>query len=173
MKRTIWKFGLLSGLLSAGGMLATIPFLDDLHGRRGEIFGYTAIVLVALLTFFGVRSYREGPGGGRLSFGRAFAVGILITLISSVCYVATWELLYFGLMPGLGDKLQACMIAKAKATSGSPEKVAEAVHRAEGFKTMYDKPLTNVALTFAEPFPIGLVVTTLSAAILRRREKSV
>ncbi len=172
MTRTIWKYGLLSGLLSAGGMMATIPFLDDLTGRKGEIFGYTAILLVALLTFFGIRSYREGAAGGRLSFGRAFAVGILITLISSVFYVATWELMYFKLMPGLGDKLQACMIAKAKAGSGPPEKVAEAVRQAEGFRAMYDKPLMNAAMTFAEPFPIGVVVTAISAAILRRKEGS-
>jgi hypothetical protein len=172
MKRTILKYGLLSGVLSSGMMLGTIPFLDDLMSTRGEIYGYSAIVLVALLTFFGVRSYREGPGEGRLSFGRAFAVGILITLISSVFYVATWELLYFKLMPSLGDKLQACMIEKAKTSSGPPEKVAAAVRQAEGFRAMYDKPLVNAAMTFAEPFPIGLVVTALSAAILRRKERS-
>jgi Protein of unknown function (DUF4199) len=172
MTRTIWKFGLLSGLLSAGMMLATIPFIDDFTSGRGEVFGYTAMVLVALLTFFGIRSYREGAGGGRLGFGRAFAIGILITLISAIFYVATWELLYFEFMPGLGDKLQACMIEKAKNSSGPPEKVAEAVRQAEGFRAMYDKPLMNVALTFAEPLPVGLVVTLLSAAILRRREGS-
>ena len=172
MTRTIWKYGLLSGLLSAGGMLATIPFMGDLTGRRGEIFGYTAIILVALLTFFGIRSYRDGAGGGTISFGRAFRIGILITLISATCYVVTWELMYFQLIPGLADKLQACMIAKAKAGSGPPEKVAEAVRQAENFRSWYDKPLYNAAATFAEPLPIGLVVTAISAAILRRKEAS-
>jgi hypothetical protein len=47
------------------------------------------IVLSALLVFFGVRSYRENAAGGRLTFGPGFAVGILITLISSACYVRT------------------------------------------------------------------------------------
>jgi hypothetical protein len=37
--------------------------------------------------------------GGRLTFGRGFAVGILITLISSTCYVGTWEILYFKFTP--------------------------------------------------------------------------
>ena len=30
-------------------------------------------------------------------------------------------------------------------------------------------PLMNSAMTFIEPFPVGLVVTLVSAAILRRR----
>ena len=31
------------------------------------------------------------------------------------------------------------------------------------------QPLMNMALTFTEPFPVGLVVTLISAGILRRR----
>ena len=34
---------------------------------------------------------------------------------------------------------------------------------------MYDNPLMNAAITFAEPFPIGLIVTVISAAVLRKK----
>jgi hypothetical protein len=34
---------------------------------------------------------------------------------------------------------------------------------------MYKNPLINVAMTFIEPFPVGLLVTLVSAAILRKR----
>ena len=57
-------------------MLATIPFAEAIGWQKGEILGYTTIVLSALMVFFGVRSYRENVGGGRLTFGRGFAVGI-------------------------------------------------------------------------------------------------
>jgi hypothetical protein len=57
MKKTILTFGLISGVLASVLMLATIPFFKDLeHGNRGLILGYTAIVLVALIVFFGIRS---------------------------------------------------------------------------------------------------------------------
>jgi hypothetical protein len=36
-------------------------------------------------------------------------------------------------------------------------------------KAMLDNPLTNAAMTFIEPFPIGLVVTLVSAGVLRRK----
>jgi hypothetical protein len=39
----------------------------------------------------------------------------------------------------------------------------------KSFKQMLDNPLINAALTFTEPFPIGLLVTLISAAILRRK----
>jgi hypothetical protein len=37
---------------------------------------------------------------------------------------------------------------------------------------MYDKPLMNVALTFTEPFPIGLLVSVISAAVLRKQPRA-
>ena len=83
MKKTVLTFGLISGAMSASMMLITVPFIDAIGWKKGEILGYTGIVLSAPLVFFGVRSYRENAGGGRLTFGRGFAVGILITLISS------------------------------------------------------------------------------------------
>jgi hypothetical protein len=170
MKKTVLIFGLISGAISAAAMLATLPFLEKMGGNKGYVVGYTIIILSALMVFFGVRSYRENVAGGRLTFGRGFAVGILIALISSVCYVATWEVIYFKFMPDFGDKYAAHMVEKAKAAGASPQKIEETERKAAQFKEMYNNPLINVAMTFAEPFPIGLVVTLLSAAILRKKQ---
>jgi Protein of unknown function (DUF4199) len=169
MRKTVLTFGLMSGAVSAATMLATIPFADAIGWEKGEILGYTMIVLSALMVFFGVRSYRENAGGGRLTFGRGFAVGILITLISSACYVGTWEIVYFKLMPGFAEKYAAHMVERAKASGASQQKMDETERQAKQFKRMYDNPAINVALTFTEVFPIGLVVTLLSAGILRKK----
>jgi len=32
-----------------------------------------------------------------------------------------------------------------------------------------DNPLTNAAITFTEPFPVGLIITLISAAVLRKK----
>ena len=169
MRKTVLTFGLISGAISAVLMLATIPFADKIGFEKGAIVGYTAIVLSALLVFFGVRSYRENISGGRLTFGRGFAVGILITLLSNLCYVATWEVVYFKFMPDFADKYAAYMIEHAKSSGASQEKIEKATQEAQQFKVMYNNPAMNVALTFAEVFPIGLGVTLLSAAILRKK----
>ncbi len=169
MKKTVLTFGLISGAMSAAMMQATIPFVDKIGWDKGEILGYTVIVLSALMVYFGVRSYRENVGRGRLTFGRGFAVGILITLISSACYVGTWEIVYYKLMPGFADKYAAHMVETAKASGASQQKLDETQRKAAQFKQMYQNPAVNVALTFMEVFPIGLVVTLVSAGILRKK----
>jgi hypothetical protein len=57
MKKNVLTFGLISGAISAVMMLVTVPFVDKIGWEKGEILGYTSIVLAALLIFFGIRSY--------------------------------------------------------------------------------------------------------------------
>jgi Na+/melibiose symporter-like transporter len=168
MKKIVLTFGLISGGIAAGMMLLTLPFLEKIGSQKGYVIGYTTIVLSALLVFFGIRSYRDNVSGGRITFGKALAIGILITLISNVCYVATWEVIYFKFMPDFADKYSAQMIERAQASGASPAEMEKKTREAHEFKEMYNKPLNNIALTFLEPFPVFLVVTLISAAILRR-----
>jgi len=170
MKKTVLTFGLNSGAISAVMMLVTVPFVDRIGWDKGEILGYTSIILAALLIFFGIRSYRENVAGGRLTFGRGFAVGILIALISSACYVTTWEVVYFKFLPDFADKYAAHMVERAKASGASQQKLDETQQKATQFKQMYNNPAINIALTFMEVFPIGLGVTLISAGILRKKQ---
>src|SRR2546429_8412097 len=130
--------------------MATIPYLNSVNYRRGDVLGYTSIALSALLVFLGVRSYRENSSGGRLSFGRGLAVGLLITLISSACHVITFQVLYFKVFPNLGDKYTACMIQRAKDSGASDQKIRQTAELAERLKRLCDKPATNAAVAFAE-----------------------
>jgi len=174
MKRIVIVFGVISGVISSAMMFLTLPLIKNgtINFDNGEIFGYTAIFLSFLLVFFGIRSYRENSGG-TITFGRAFSVGILITLISCIFYVASWELIYFKLMPdfarGHMDKYAAHEIGAMRAKGASDAAIAAKKVEMEKLKTMLDNPLLNSAMTFIEPFPVGLIVTLVSAAILRRR----
>ena len=172
MKKTVLTFGLIAGAICAVMMLITIPVSTRIGFDKGEIIGYTTIILSALLVFFGIRSYRENVAGGRLTFLRGLAVGILITLVSNSCYVATWELIYYKLMPDFGDKYAAHMVDRAKASGASQQKIDEIQRQAQQFKELYRNPFINIAYTYLEVFPIGLVVALLSAAILRKRARS-
>jgi hypothetical protein len=169
MKKTVLTFGLGSAALSVAMMLATVPLLDSIGFEKTDVIGYTTIVLSALIVFFGVRSYRDKAGAGRITFGRGFAVGLLITLVSCVSTVVAFQLVYFKLTPEFGDRFAACMVERARAKGESPQKIEETAKQAQMLKQLYDNPLTNAALTFVQPFPIGLVASALSAAILRKR----
>jgi hypothetical protein len=121
MKKVVLTFGLISGALMAIFMFATMPFIDKIGFDKGLIVGYTNIVLAFILVFFGIRSYRENVNGGVVSFGRAFVIGILITLISSICYVIAWQILYHTLLPDFFDKYAAHAIEKARAAGATAE----------------------------------------------------
>ena len=172
MKKTILIFGLISGALSSLMMVATVPFADKIGFDKGEYVGYTAIVLSFLLVFFGIRSYRDNTGNGQVTFAKAFAVGISITLISCIFYVATWEVLYFHVLHGFMDKYGAYMVEKLKASGASAATIQAKLEEVKKYKAMYDNPLINAAMTFLEPFPIGLVITLLSAAFLRKKPQA-
>ena len=171
MKNPVLKFGLLSGAFL--GLLTGVVF--PLSVQRGsevatsQVVGYAAMVVAFTAVFFGIRSYRENAGGGAITFGKAFQVGILIVLIASAMYVIGWQITFWGFMPDFGDRYAAMSLEKLRAGGASASELAEHEAAMERFKVLYRKPLFNVAMTFMEVFPVGLIVTLLSAAILRKR----
>ena len=171
MKKTIVTFGLISGAIASVLMIGTMLFADKIGFDRGYVLGYTTIVLSLLLVYFGIRSYRDELSGGAITFGKAFAVGISITVISCLFYVATWEVLYFKFLPGFMDKYGAHIVEKMRASGASDAAILAKTQEVKKYKEMYDNPLINAAMTFIEPFPVGLLITLLSAAVLRRKTR--
>lgn len=170
MKKTIITFGLISGAVSSALMLLTVPFHDRLgFETAGYVVGYTGIVLSFLLVYFGIRSYRDNVSGGMITFGKAFAIGMGITVISCIGYVLTWEALYFTVMHDFPEKYAAHMIEKLKASGASDAVIAQKSKEMADFKVMYENPLINAAFSFIEPFPVGLVITLISAAVLKKK----
>ena len=169
MMTVVLVYGLISGAIAAAMMLVTIPFVEQIGFDWGMVVGYTTIVAAFLLVFFGIRSYRE-RNGGTVTFGRAFTVGILISLISSLCYVATWHVISYRFAPDFMDKYAAHLEEKARRAGATEREIQQTRLEMQQFKKQYENPLFRAALTFLEPFPVGLLVTLISSAILRRRE---
>lgn len=169
MRTIVLKFGLISGALLSAMMAITIPFQDAIGFDYGMIVGYTTMVLAFLFVYVGIRRYHDTVAGGSLTFGRAFKVGALIALISSCCYVATWEVMYFKFMPDFTAKMSAHTIEKARAAGESPEAIAKTQQELAEFEAMYQNPAINAAMTFLEPLPVALIMTLVSAGLLSRR----
>jgi hypothetical protein len=170
MKKTVLTFGVISGAIISVLMLATVPFMHKIGFTRGMVIGYTTMVLAFLLVFFGIRSYRENVGNGSISFGRALSVGLLIMLIACAFYVVTWEFIYFNFMPDFADKYAAFIVDDMRASGASAEQITQKIEEMKHFKVLYSNPFSNVAMTLLEPLPVGLVMTLISALILRKRE---
>ncbi|MEQ1747424.1 MAG: DUF4199 domain-containing protein [Saprospiraceae bacterium] len=171
MKNLVLKYGLISGIIGAALMLLMALYMrgDYEKASNAEVFGYVGIVLSMIFIFFGVRAYRDQVASDGLSFGKAFQVGIYITLISCVMYVIMWMIVSNTLMADFMDKYMEHAIQQLQASGASAETIAQKTTEMEQFKELYKNPLFKAAITFLEPFPVGLAVTLLSAAVLRRK----
>jgi hypothetical protein len=106
-----------------------------------------------------------------VSFGKAFQVGLLIMLVASACYVATWEIIYYKFTPDYLDKYAEYSLDKMKQSGASAEAVAAKAQEMAKFKVMYQNPLVNIAFTLLEPLPVGLLFTLIAAAVLSRKRR--
>ena len=130
------------------------------------------MLIAFLLVFFGIKSYRDNIGGGEITFGRAFTVGILITLITCAFYVVSWEILYYTFLHDFPEKYGNYLIEKARASGATPEQIAQQLEEVKQMKALLDNPLLAPAVIFiSEPLPVGLVMTLISALILRRKRR--
>ena len=172
MRKIVLTFGLIAGAILSGMMLISMSLVDRIGFDKGEVIGYTTMVLAFLMVFFGVKSYRDNVAGGTIRFGRAFKVGLLITLVASTCYVATWQLIYYQLAPDFGDRYAAYAVEKARQSGASEAELARRTQEMARFREMYRNPLANIAITLLEPLPIGLLATLMTAVVLSRKRQA-
>jgi hypothetical protein len=129
------------------------------------------MVLAFSLTFFGIRSYRNGPSGGVISFGKAFKVGALIVLVASTLYVAFWLPYYYLVAPDFLDCYIDFMLKDATRSGATAAELAAKAKEMEGFKEMYKNPFFIVLITYSEVLPVGMAVALVSALALRKKAR--
>ncbi len=170
LMRVVITFGLISGGIFAVMIAVVLPLavVGTVDFDDAEIAGFTSMIVAFLFVFFGIRKHREQLGG-TISFGKAFKVGILITLIASAVYVGCWLIVYYNVLPDFADKYASHAIQKLEAKGASAAELQAERVKMDGYKKIWDNPITNAGMTFLEVFPIGLIVTLVSAGILRKR----
>lgn len=169
MQNTILRYGLYSGALAATLMVFTTVFYSsNMDFENGQYVGYAGILLSMLFVFLGVRAYRD-QNGGALTFGKGFQVGLLIVIISCLCYVIAWMILYETVLPDFLDKYSEHTLNKLRNSGATEADINKHIVEMDQFKEMYANPLIRFGLTFLEPFPVGFLVALFTALALRRK----
>ena len=171
MRKIVLTFGLIAGAILSAMMVITLPFHDQIGFDKSLIIGYTTMVLAFLMVFFGVKSYRDNVAGGNVTFGRAFTVGLLITAVASVCYVATWEVVYYRFAPDYLEKYGAYTVEKMRKSGASDAEILAKTKEMAEFSETYKNPLVNIAYTLLEPLPVGILFTLVTAGVLSRKRR--
>jgi hypothetical protein len=175
MKKTGLIFGVIGGTLISAMMLALVMLL--VNGTMGfdgsELLGYGSMVLALSAIFFGIKSYRDNHLRGSIKFLKGLQVGLFITLVASLMYVATWEIFILTRPADAATfmaKYSECQLDKFKAGGATPEEIDLKTQEMAGFMKMYENPLIRMGMTMMEILPVGIVVTLISAAVLRRKQ---
>lgn len=170
MKKNVFVFGSIAGLIVSVLMLWSIAACYQNADFEGSmLLGYASMLLAFSFVFVGVKNYRDKYNDGVISFGKAFKVGLFITLIASTCYVVAWLIAYYLFIPDFMDKYTAHVLKMAEKGGATAAQMQQQVKDMEGYKEMYRNPVWVILLTYTEILPVGLIVTLISAGILKRK----
>jgi uncharacterized membrane protein YhaH (DUF805 family) len=160
-------YGLLSGLVIVLTMLAGIVFSEQGSFFSSEWFGYLVMLVALTFIFVGVKRYRDIERGGVITFVRAFGLGLSIAAVAGLAYALVWEVYLASTNYVFMDNYIAG-IARAKQAAGVPAAtIARDMAEWEEVRVSYRNPLYRIPMTFMEMFPVGLLVSLVSAGLLR------
>jgi hypothetical protein len=170
MKKTILTFGGIAGL-AIGLFILFIAWQCERNPdyAGNEIVGYAAQIIAFSFIFVGVRNFRDKFNQGRLSFGKAFTIGLGITLIGGTIYVLIWLVDFYVFIPDFMDKYAAHMLKEIRASGVSQAVMDKKIAQVNGMKEMYKNPLFVILITYAEVLPVGLIISLLAALMLKRK----
>lgn len=172
MKKVVLTFGLIAGTIVAAMILISIPLWENgmVNFSNGELVGYTSMVIALSVIFVAIKTYRDKYQGGKITFWAGFKIGILITLIASVMYALAWEVSYNTMGDHFTQQMLDHYVAEKKASGATEEELVKMKQEWDTFREYYKNPLIRFPLTLTEIFPVGLIISLVAAALLRKKE---
>lgn len=166
MARIVFIYGLISGLVIIAGIIGTIVVSGD--QPHGNVWlGYLIMLLGMAAVFMGVKAQRDQNNGGVIRFWPALGTGLLIAGVASLAYVAIWEVYLamtdYSFMP----EYTAAYLEQQRSAGVSGEAYRELQAQMQAYVEQYRSPLYRLPMTFVEIAPVGLLVSIVSAVLLR------
>ncbi len=151
MKNSVLRFGIYGLLTAFTIFIVVLAFGQALDFSTQEIVGYASMIVSLAFVFFGIKHYRDKVNNGRVSFGKALLIGLLISLITAI-----------GI--GLADYIYTSSInpdffEEYKAVMESQGYEGEIPEYSSGFMAV---------IMFLTVTVIGIIITLISALILQK-----
>ena len=172
MKKNIIIYGLIGGIVGSASMLFAVNYISHCEGNvdynTSLFIGYASMLVALSLVFIGIRNYRDKYNEGVIGFGRAFKIGIMMVLIASTIYAVAWVVDSMFFIPDFAEKFSAHTLEELRASGAGQAEIDKQTKEMANFVTNFKSPLFNAMMAYAEILPVGLVVTLISSAILKR-----
>ncbi len=176
MRKLVWTYGVGAGLVMAVLLAISIPMMKNSLSTgtsTGEFLGYLSMILALSVIFFAIKSYRDRHMQGRISFAKAFKIGLFITLITSAIYTLAWMFLSDWIYPDFMSDYMTGVLNGMQSEGASEAEMAAKRTDMEKYVAMFENPLIKIGVTFLEIFPVGLVVSLVAALILKNNKRIV
>ncbi|WP_370177915.1 DUF4199 domain-containing protein [Alteriqipengyuania sp.] len=160
-------YGAIAGTVIIAIMTLVLMLGGDENYGFSEVMGYLIMIAVLSLIFIGIKRYRDVEKGGVIRFGPAFALGLAITAVAAVFYVASWEVYLASTDYAFIQSYSESQLSSIEAKELSVQEREAAIAEVESARTLYGNLPFRLMITFVEIFPVGLLVALVSAAILR------
>lgn len=168
MLSLILRYGIIAGLIVAVPMIATmLLFTPETAPENGVLYGYLTMIVALTAVFLGIKHYRDQVLGGVIRFVPALLVGLGISAVASVLYVVGWEISLAATRFDFGTAYSSALVEAARARGESAAEIERVAADAAAFARLYANPLYRLPITFIEIFPVGVIISLISAALLR------
>lgn len=167
MSRMILIFGTVAGLIVAVPMCLMLANAEPGSAATSHFVGYLMMVLALSMIFFGVKRFRDRELGGAIRFVPALLAGLGISAVAGVIYVIGWEITLAATDFAFVDSYATAAIDGARAKGASAADVEAVIAQMDEFRRQYANPLIRLPFTFIEIFPVGVLISLISAALLR------
>lgn len=168
MMKTMLTYGAAAGLIVGVPLTAlTLTMHADQMMSWGMLVGYTTMLLAFSTIFIAIKRRRDGPCGGVIRFWPAFGLGVGISVVAGIVYVAAWELGQSLSSADFASVYSQATIEQQRAAGMSGQALADYAREMESFRRAYANALFRLPMTFSEIFPVGLLVSLVAAALLR------
>jgi hypothetical protein len=166
MTRIMLGYGFAAGGLVVASIALGILMGTD-GGTGGMMIGYLIMLVALSLIFLAIKRYRDHEQGGVIRFATAFGLGLGISAVASATYVAGWEFYLWSSDYAFIDEYATATLRAQAAGGATASEIAATKASLEDMKALYANPLTRIGVTFVEILPVGIVVSLVSAALLR------
>jgi hypothetical protein len=172
MKKIIVLNGLIAGAIVSVMLIITQYIFRANHTTvdYGMLIGFSTMIISLSLIFVGIKSYRDQQQNGTITFGKGFQIGILIAVIASFMYATTWEIYYNTMGADFLEWYSKTQMDKLVAEGASEAELNTMKADLNQMGELYKTPMIRFSMTLMEIFPVGLVMTLISAALLRKKE---
>ena len=167
MKKIVFTYGTIAGFI-----IIVTNMINMETGHSQMWLGFLVMFIAFSCIYVAIRQYRDKTLGGVISFVSAFLMGLGISAIASVVYVAVWETYLVVTDYGFLEAYANAMVEAKKHSGANEAELVQAVSEADKFRIQYMNPFFRLPITFLEIFPVGFLVSLASAAVLRNHKSA-